>query len=127
MKKKKTAKVSDRNAIFILIVLTIVVVFLNPQTSNMPKDDELLAIVSEDSQVIQFVSENSNYGTKIIMLEPLIIKSMAKEQPVIYGDLPEKVLYEIKYNSSGKGLLVIVDFEEKKVLKTFRTAAVSLM
>ncbi len=109
------------------MVLTIVAVFLNPQTSNMPKDDELLAIVSEDSQVIRFVSENSNYGTEITMLEPLIIKNMAKEQPVIYGGLPEKVLYEIKYTSSGKGLLVIVDFEEKKVLKTFRTTAVSLM
>ncbi|MCK5473809.1 MAG: hypothetical protein KAI53_00240 [Candidatus Aenigmarchaeota archaeon] len=127
MKKKIREKTHNQKITYILLIFVLIAVLLSAKIRSPPQDQDLLNIASTNSQVMQFVLENPEYITKITILTELYAKDLAVEKPVIYGKLPEKTLYEITYYASGKGLLAIVDFEERKVLKVFRTTKISLM
>ena len=58
----------------------------------------------------------------ITKLTPEKIENLSKMYPVIYGNLPKKTLYEVK----TKDYLIIVDVEERKVLKKFRIVGINL-
>ncbi len=55
-------------------------------------------------------------------LTPQNLVELAKKYPVIYGSLPNKTLYQIKTENT----LIIVDAEEKKVLRKFRFIGINL-
>jgi len=86
-------------------------------------DDHILAVVMNASFADEFITEDCQY--EITILHPANITKLSKEYPVIYGDLPEKTLYRIDY-TNGRGMLVIVDMEDKMVLRHFMTAGVNL-
>ena len=64
--------------------------------------------------------EGQNY--KITLLTPENLTVLAGKYPVIYGNLPNRTLYQIKTEKQ----LIIVDVEEKKVLRSFRVVNIEL-
>lgn len=85
----------------------------------------LLELASQDPAVTSFIAENPDYAYEVTALSPEDITGLAEKYPVIYGNLPGKTLYRIDYKD-GRGILVIVDLEGGAVLRSFRTAGVSL-
>ncbi len=59
---------------------------------------------------------------KITLLTPENLTVLARKYPVIYGNLPNRTLYQIKTEKQ----LIIVDVEEKKVLRSFRVVNIEL-
>lgn len=88
-------------------------------------DTEVLEIASKEPQVTAFIAANPGHRHEITVLAPETIEGLSEKYPVIYGDLPEKTLYKIDYKDQN-GMLVIVDLENEKVLRYFRTSGVSL-
>ena len=86
-------------------------------------DDHILAVAMNASFADEFITEDCQY--EITVLHPDNITKLSKEYPVIYGDLPEKTLHRIDY-TNGRGMLVIVDMENKMVLRHFMTSGVNL-
>lgn len=95
--------------------------FMPGQKTN----ESLLEIAGQEPQVASFLSKNPDYHVEISVLTEETIMNLSKKSPAIYGKLPPKQLYTIEYNS-GRGMLVIVDLENKKVLRYFRIADVTL-
>jgi len=58
----------------------------------------------------------------ITKLTPQNLIKLAEKYPVIYGNLPNKTLYQIKTEKQ----LIIVDADEKEVLRKFKLVGVSL-
>ena len=86
-------------------------------------DEHILAVAMNASFVGEFITEDCQY--EITVLHPDNITKLSNDYPVIYGDLPEKTLYRIDY-TNGRGMLVIVDMENKMVLRHFMTSGVNL-
>lgn len=93
------------------------------EKGNSPQqkvNDSLLEIASSEPDVASVIGENPAY--EVTVLPPENISQLSGKYPVIYGNLPNKTLYRVDF----KGMLVIVDMENKKVLRYFRTGGVSL-
>jgi len=86
-------------------------------------DDQILAVAMNASFADEFITEDCRYD--ITVLHPDNLTNLSNEYPVIYGNLPEKTLYRIDY-TNGRGMLVIVDMEDKMVLRHFMTSGVNL-
>jgi hypothetical protein len=96
----------------------------DPQEQNPEiADDQILAVAMNASFLDEFITEDCRY--EITVLHPDNLTKLSKEYPVIYGDLPEKTLHRIDY-TNGRGMLVIVDMENKMVLRHFMTSGVNL-
>ncbi len=83
-------------------------------------NDSLLEVASSEPEVASVIGENPVY--EVTVLAPENVTQLSKKYPVIYGNLPDKTLYRVDF----KGMLVIVDMENKKVLRYFRTGGVNL-
>ncbi len=88
-------------------------------------NESLLEIAAAEQEVGTFIAQNPDIHPEITMLAPETIAELSKKYPALYGSLPNRTLYMVEYKSE-RGMLVIVDLENKKVLKYFRTAGVSL-
>ena len=95
------------------------------QGISIADDSTVLYIANQEPNVASFIAENSDYQYEVSVLGLDEIGELADKYPVIYANLPKKVLYQVDYKNS-RGLLVIVDVEGEKVLKHFRTAGVKL-
>jgi len=97
------------------------------KANDNPEDqlinESVLEIASLSPEVKSTISNNTSYDITTLSSGDLII--LSKKYPVIYDNLPDKTLYRVEYKGD-KGMLVIVDLENKKVLRFFRTAGVSL-
>lgn len=72
-----------------------------------------------ETEILKIASLESGSVAK---LTPQNLTELAEKYPVIYGNLPNKTLYQIKTEKQ----LIIVDAEEKKVLRKFRVVGISL-
>lgn len=88
-------------------------------------DSVLLEIAGQEAAVASFIAENPGYSYEVTVLTPENLTELSEKYPVVYGNLPRKTLYRVEYRN-GEGLLVIVDLEDKEVLRYFRTVGVSL-
>lgn len=88
-------------------------------------NESLLNIAGQEPEVGSFIARNPEHGTEITILYPENITQLSEKYPAIYGNLPNRTLYRIEYRSE-RGMLVIIDRENKKVLRYFRTAGVKL-
>ncbi len=88
-------------------------------------NESLLDIASHEPEVSSFITQNPDIHPEITALSPQTIAQLSEKYPAVYGSLPNRMLYKLEYKGE-RGLLVIVDLENKKVLKYFRTAGVSL-
>lgn len=89
-------------------------------------EEDAISLVSGYGDGRQFISDNPNYKVEATELDITAVKNLAREYPVIYGELPEKILYRVEYTSGGKGLLLIVDMERKEVMRSFGTIGIGL-
>jgi hypothetical protein len=94
---------------------------IQPSTEGNNVNDSLIEIVSKYKAVSSLIPNNQSF--KITVLYPENMTQLSKKYPVIYGSLPNKTLYRIDYMSQ-RGMLVIVDLENKTVLRYFMTAGV---
>jgi len=90
------------------------------------KDEEILKIAKQKDEVRKFITENHDYDYEITILTPENITQLAGKYPVMYGGLPSRTLYRVDYKSGNYGIVVIVDVENKKVLKYFRTTGINI-
>jgi len=90
------------------------------------KEAEVLEIAAKDEHVAEYIKENPTCEKKITEHSPKDLTTLAKRYQTLYGDLPPKTLYRIDYSAGGRGMIVIVDKEEGKVLKKFRLVGVNL-
>ncbi|MGB8217185.1 MAG: hypothetical protein WCE94_07780 [Candidatus Methanoperedens sp.] len=88
-------------------------------------NESLLKIAGEEPDVASFIAQNPDSHPDITILTPENISQLSKKYPALYSSLPNRTLYKLEYKGE-RGLLVIVDLENEKVLKYFRTAGVSL-
>ena len=88
-------------------------------------NESVVKIARQEQNVATFIAQNPDSSPEITMLTPEIISQLSKKYTALYGNLPNRTLYKLEYKGE-RGLLVIVDPENKKVLKHFRTAGVSL-
>ncbi len=86
-------------------------------------NNNLIEVASSEPEVASVIGENP--ASEVTVLSPENISQLSGKYPVIYGNLPNKTLYRVDFNN-GTGMLVIVDMENKKVLRYFRTGGVSL-
>lgn len=86
-------------------------------------NDSLLEVASSEPEVASVIGGNPAYD--VTVLAPENVTQLSKKYPVIYGNLPDKTLYRVDFKNET-GMLVIVDMENKKVLRYFRTGGVSL-
>jgi len=89
-------------------------------------DSTVLQVANQSPEVQTFIAQNPGYEATVSVLAPENVSSLAGMYPVIYGDLPNKTLYKVDYKKDVKGILVIVDVEDAKVLKYFQTTGVVL-
>jgi hypothetical protein len=87
---------------------------------------KLFAIAEGVEPVSVFAQENPNCTKAVELLTAGNITALASVQPAIYGDLPQKDLYKVTYSTERSGYMLIIDAEEGKVLKYFKTAPVVL-
>lgn len=113
-----------RRMLFLLLVAAVVSSGCVAE-KNAGLNKSLLEIVSSDPGVSLFLTQNPDIHPEITELSLQTIAQLSKKYPVIYGNLPSKTLYRLDFKD-GNGLLVVVDLENKKVLKYFRTGGVSL-
>lgn len=64
--------------------------------------------------------EGENFSVEVITQENM--SRLSEKYPVIYGGLPNRTLYQITTEKE----LIIVDLEEKKVLRRFRVVGIKL-
>lgn len=88
-------------------------------------NESLVKIAIQEPDVASFIALNPDSHPEITILTPENISQLSKKYPALYGSIPNKTLYKLEYKGE-RGLLVIVDLENEKVLKYFRTAGVSL-
>lgn len=88
-------------------------------------NESLLEIAAQEQEVSSFIAQNPDIHPEITMLAPEMIGQLSKKYPALYGSLPNRTLFKVEYKSE-RGMLVIIDLENKKMLKYFRTAGVSL-
>ncbi len=96
------------------------------EKGNSPQqkvNDSLLEVASSEPEVASVIGENPAY--EVTVLPPENISQLSGKYPVIYGNLPNKTLYRMDFKNET-GMLVIVDMENKKVLRYFRTGGVNL-
>ena len=96
------------------------------EKENKSSEAKILQIADTHTEVKKFIQQNPDYEHIITQLTAENTTKLAEEYPVIYGTLPSRTLYRVNYKSNNKGLLVIVDFEEKRVLKYFKTTGINL-
>lgn len=127
MPKRRSVLISA-GLLLVAIIATSCLTSTEPELVKISPEveQEVIRIANQDAKVQSFTATEPDYRREIIILEPETIAKLSQTQPVIYGGLPSKVLYKIDYKSNGKGILVIVDLEEGRVLKYFRTVGVSL-
>ena len=101
-----------RAAIFLILVLAIAGCV---QTGEKAEQSSL-----DNSGLVLSIAGVENGS--ITELSPEKIEHLSERYPAIYGNLPEKTLYEVK----TEDYLIIVDIEEKKVLKKFRVVGINL-
>jgi len=73
----------------------------------------------DEAEILKIAGLENGSITK---LTPQNLTKLAEKYPVIYGDLPNKTLYQIKTEDQ----LIIVDADEKEVLRKFKLVGVSL-
>ncbi len=96
------------------------------EKGNSPQqkvNDSLLEVATSEPEVASVIGENPAYD--VTVLAPENISQLSGKYPVIYGNLPNKTLYRMDFKNET-GMLVIVDMENKKVLRYFRTGGVNL-
>ncbi|MDI6798531.1 MAG: hypothetical protein QMD12_00830 [Candidatus Aenigmarchaeota archaeon] len=71
------------------------------------------------------VQEYKDYPANITFLPRGKLTELAKNYPVIYGNITGDV-YEIKFLSDGKGLLVLYDEKENKIIRVFEIVEVKI-
>lgn len=94
---------------------------IQPSTEGNNVNNSVLEIASKDPEVSSLIAQSY----EITILYPKNITQLSQKYPAIYGSLPDKTLYRIDYRGE-RGMLVIVDLENKTVLRYFRTAGVIL-
>jgi len=99
-----------------------------PQSSEtiLTLEQEIVQIAQHVDRVRSFLSQNSEYQTTLTLLTPEAAQQLAQKYPVIYGDLPQKDLYQARYTAGTRGYLVIVDQDTKQVLKFFRVGNITI-
>jgi hypothetical protein len=95
-------------------------------TPVQAQTEKVLQVANQSPEVQLFVAENPGYEATVSALAPENTSSLAEKYPVLYGGLPNKTLYKVEYKKDAKGILVIVDVEDAKVLKYFQTTGVVL-
>jgi hypothetical protein len=83
-------------------------------------DAQVLKIASQEPIIKDFVSRNPKYLTKVSFLSVKNVTSLSEKSPAIYSDLPKKGLYKVEYYSNSDGILLIIDPDDKQVLKYYR-------
>ncbi len=88
-------------------------------------NDSLLEIASHEPEVGSFIARNPDYHTETTVLSEENITYLSRKYPAVFSNLPNKTLYRLEYKSD-RGMLLIIDLENKKVLRYFRTAGIIL-
>lgn len=91
-----------------------------------PTPAELFSIAESIEPVRAFAEANPGCMKTAELLTQANITALAGVQPAIYADLPQKDLYKITYSTAQSGYMLIIDAEEGKVLKYFKTAPLTL-
>lgn len=120
--------------LLLLLVLTLGCINTKPPETKYPAYsttttlDELtiLKIATQSSEVKEFTSRNPKFQYTITTLKSADTKKFAEKYPALYGNLPNKTLYQAEYKYGNEGILVILDLENEKILKHFITTGVSL-
>lgn len=97
---------------------------LNFSPAKKFSEEEVVSFTSGFGDGRAFISDNPSYEVEVAELDPATVKNLARDFPVIYEELPEKILYRVEYKSGEKGLLLIVDMEKMQVLKSFSTIGI---
>ena len=96
------------------------------ETTTLLNDVDILKIAGENENVREFISEYPQYSYTVVVLALENLTDMAVKYPAVYGNLPQKTLYRVDYTSGSRGVFVIVDADEGKIMRYFRSVGVSL-
>ena len=88
-------------------------------------NESLLEIAGQELEVGSFIAKNPDYHAEITVLAEVNRANLSEKYPAIYSNLPNKTLYMLEYKNE-RGMLVIIDMENKKVLRYFRTSRITL-
>ncbi|MEM5814377.1 MAG: hypothetical protein QXD77_01010 [Candidatus Aenigmatarchaeota archaeon] len=130
MRRKRGKPSVVRNYRFLIgfvglaIIIATIVLTLQKDLAPLPEEpeDRALAIAQRDPHVADFLSSHPTATYAVAALSPEAAKEKAEKYPAVYGELPEKTLYEVQYAVVESGVFLIIDVENGKVLKLFQTA-----
>lgn len=118
--KKKRFKINFQKATFIIITFSFVIFFF---VAKKP--------VSVESQILEKVKKfpevqnYKNYPANVTFLTKGEVKELAKNYPVIYGNITRDV-YEIRFFSDSRSLLVLYDIEENIIIRAFEIMGIRI-
>ena len=118
----------DTAYLIIIIALALAVFFLLRQ---FPDNTPLSGEQSIESQILRELSQNTDVGgyagytTYVTLLTEQDLSALKSQQPAVYGDV-QAGNYRVIYQGPDDSLLVIYDFQAKKILKLFVVQALTL-
>lgn len=103
--------------LLIVALMAILIVMLPGETKEPEKptlEQQVLAKLAQYPEVKPF----AGFESTIEYLTTDKLNRLKNEQPVIYGDVPSNI-YQVEYKGLESGLLVLYDFENDEILKTY--------
>jgi hypothetical protein len=82
-------------------------------------EPKIIEIAKELDVVNEFIKENPTFTVEVTQLGN--ISNLSEKYPAIYGNLNHQNLYQVQFKSDSSGILVIVDLEKRKVVRSFKT------
>jgi len=118
--KKRRGKYKNLKIITFLtiIILSFVLIFL---ITKEPKKSQIL----EKLKKFPEIQDYKNYPVNITFLLKDDLTELVKDYPVIYGNITKDV-YEIKFLSDSRGLLVLYDSEENIIIRLFEIMGIKI-
>jgi len=89
--------------------------------SRKPSAEEILEKVKGFPEVQPY----KDLPVNVTFLSKERVEELSQKYPVIYGNISKDV-YEIRFLSESKGLLVIYDAEENKIIRSFEIIGVKI-
>ncbi len=97
---------------------------LKEQQRNLSqKAEEAPQAEMEEAEILRMAGVEEG---RVEKLTPQRLAELSAEYPAIYGGLPNRTLYQVEVSRGSRGVLIIVDPQEKKVVRKFLTLGVRI-
>ena len=119
--KNKRFRQKNFQTILFLVIIALFAIFFFATKKPISIESEILEKVKNSPEVQDY----KNYPANVTFLTKDKLTQLAKDYPIIYGNITIDV-YEIRFLSDSKGLLVLYDANQNKIIRVFEIIGVKI-